>query len=155
MAMSDKVKGAVLTGARARFSIAGVQVGYARNVTVSEEIEYQPIDVIGNIQVEEFVPVAYRVRFTASMFRIVGETLKKAGWFPKLGQSISEHLENVLLASEGRGLEATIEDTKTGETFATLEQVKVASHNYTVDARGIVGEEVEFVAIRARDETGD
>lgn len=152
MAMSDKIKGAVLTGARARFSIQGIQVGYARNVTVGEEIEYQPMDVLDNIEVEEHVPVAYRVNFTASMFRIVGETLKKQGWFPKIGQSVSEHLENILITGE---LVATIEDTKTGNTFSTLEQVKVASHNFTVDARGIVGEDVEFVAIRVRDETGD
>ena len=152
MAMSDKVKGAMLTGARARFSIDGIQVGYARNVAVTEEIEYQPVEILDNIQVEEYVAVAYRVRFTASMFRVVGETLKKEGWFPKLGQSPNEHLENILLNS---GMVATIEDTKTGETFATLEQVKVASHNYTIDARGIVGEDVEFTAVRVRDETGD
>lgn len=152
MAMADKVKGALLTGARARFSIEGIQVGYARNVTVTEEIEYQPVEILDNIQVEEFVPVAYRVRFTASMFRIVGETLKKQGWFPKLGQSPQEHLENILLSD---GMVATIEDTKTKETFATLEQVKVSSHNYTIDPRGIVGEDVEFTAIRTRDETGD
>lgn len=152
MAMSDKVKGALFTGARARFSIDGIQVGYARNVAVTEEIEYQPVEILDNIQVEEFVPVAYRVRFTASMFRIVGETLKKQGWFPKLGQSPAEHLENILL---NEGMVATIEDTKTNQTFATLEQVKVASHNYTIDARGIVGEDLEFTAVRARDETGD
>jgi hypothetical protein len=152
MAMSDKVKGAMFTGARAKFSIQGVHVGYARNVAVTEEIEYQPVEILDQIQVEEFVPVAYRVRFTASMFRIVGETLKKQGWFPKLGQTSAEHLENILLVD---GMVATIEDTKTGETFATLEQVKIASHNWTIDARGIVGEDVEFTAVRLRDETGD
>lgn len=151
MAMSDKIKGAMLTGARAKFSIGGVVVGYARNVAVTEEIEYQPVEVLGNVQVEEFVPVAYRVRFTASMFRIIGETIKQAGWFPPVGADTDEHLENILITGD---LNAHIEDIKTGDTFCTLEQVKVASHNFTVDARGIVGEDMEFVAIRTRDETG-
>lgn len=152
MAMSDKKKGALFTGARARFSIQGIQVGYARNVAGSEAIEYSPVDVLNNIQVEEFVPVAYRVTLTAGMFRIIGETLKKQGWFPKLGQSTQEHLENILT---GDDMVATVEDSKTNEIFATYEQVKIASRNWTIDARGIVGEDVEFVAIKARDESGD
>lgn len=152
MALSDKVKGALFTGARARFSIEGVQVGYARNVAITEEIEYQPVEILDNIEVEEFVPVAYRCRMTASMFRIVGETLKKQGWFPKIGQDVAEHLENILITGD---LVATVEDTKTNEVIATVEQVKVASHNYTIDARGITGEDLEFVCIRVRDESGD
>lgn len=143
-------KGRLFTGARARFSINGVKVGYARNVAVTEEIQYDPAEVLDNIEVEEYVPVAYRVRFTASTFRIIGETMKERGWFPPVGGNVEEHLENILVTGD---LVATIEDTKTGKIFATLEQVKVASHNWTVDARGIVGEDMEFVAIRVKDES--
>jgi len=152
MAMSDKQKGAVFTGARARFKVQGVQIGYARNVSVSEQVTYEPMEVLDNVQVEEFVPVGYRVTLTASMFRIVGETLKKAGWFPAVAQDPRTHLENILTTGE---LVATIEDSKTGETLATLQQVKIASFNWSVDARGIVGSEVEFNAIRMVDETGE
>lgn len=143
-------KGRLFTGARARFSINGVRVGYARNVAVSEEITYEPVEVFDNIEVEEHVPTGYRITFTASQFRIIGETLKKAGWFPKVGANPEAHLENVLLTGD---LVATIEDTKTGNLFATLEQVKVQSHNWTIDARGIVGEDITFVAIRLKDES--
>jgi hypothetical protein len=144
-------KGRVFTGARARFSVNGVKVGYARNVNVSEEIEYQPVEVLDNIEVEEYVPVAYRVTFTCSMFRIIGETLKEKGWFPSTGTNTEEHLSNILLTGE---MSAQIEDTKSGKIFATLEQVKIQSHNWTIDARGIVGEDVTFNAIRVKDETG-
>lgn len=143
-------KGNLLTGARARFSIEGVKVGYARNVAVTEEIEYQPVEVLDNIEVEEHVPVAYRVRFTAGMFRIVGETLKSKGWFPATGKNVDEHLSNILNSGV---LSAQLEDTKTQKVICYIDQVKVASHNWTVDARGIVGEEVEFVAIRTKDES--
>lgn len=152
MALSDKIKGRLFTGARAKFSIEGTDVGYARNVAVTEEIVYEPVNVLGNIRVEEFVPVAYNVRFTASMFRIVGQTLKKQDWFAKVGQDSGKHLENILL---GKDMVATIQDSKTGEILATLEQVQISSHNFSVDALGVVGEDMEFVAVLMRDETGD
>lgn len=143
-------KGKLFTGARARFSINAIKVGFARNVTVREELQLDPVEVMDNIEVEEFVPVAYRVTFSASMFIIIGETLKNRNWFPDTGQTTEEHLTNILNTGD---LEATIEDTRTNETFATLEQVRIQSHNWTIDARGVVGEDVEFVAIRLKDES--
>jgi hypothetical protein len=143
-------KGRLFTGARARFSINGVKVGYARNVAVTEEIQYDPVEILDNIEVEEYVPVAYRVTFTASQFRIIGETVKSLGYFPNVGSNTEEHLENILVSGD---LTATVEDTNTGKIFATLEQVKVASHNWTIDARGVVGEDLTFVAIRIKDES--
>ena len=143
-------KGRLLTGARARFSINGVKVGYARNVTLGERVDYEEARVLDNIEVEEFAPVAYNVTFTAGQFRIVGETVKSLGWFPSVGANTQEHLENILTQGD---LTATLEDSKTGKIVATVEQVKTSSRNYTVDARGIVGEDVEFVAIRVRDES--
>ena len=144
-------KGRVFTGARARFSINGKKVGFATNVTGSEEIEYQPLEVLDNIEVEEFVPTAYRVTFTASMVRIVGETLKSEGFFPTSGRSPAEHLQNILLQKD---MVCTIEDSKSpSQIIMTLEQVKIQSRNFTVNARGIVGKDVTFVATRMKDES--
>lgn len=143
-------KGRLFTGARARFSLDGVKVGYARNVTIREEVQLDPAEVLDNIEVEEHVPVAYRVTFSASMFRIVGDTMKSRGWFPKTGQNTEEHLTNILNSGE---MTATIEDTRTGSLLSTVEQVRTQSHNWTVDSRGIVGEDAEFVAIRVKDES--
>ena len=144
-------KGRVFTGARARLMVHGKKIGYATNVAGSEEIQYDPIEVLDNIQVEEFVPVAYRVTLTASKVRIVGESLKTQGLFPPIGTSPEEHLTNILLSGD---MSAVIEDSKTGKAIATYEQVKVASQNYTVNARGVVGEDVTFVAVRSSDESG-
>ncbi len=149
--MAEKVeKGRLFTGARARFSIDGVKVGFARNVTVREEIQLDPVEVLDNIEVEEYVPVAYRVTFSASIFRIIGDTIKSRDWFPLTGANTEEHLTNILTSGE---MTATVEDTRTGDIFATLEQVRIQSHNWTIDARGVVGEDIEFVAIRLRDES--
>lgn len=150
MGLQRGQKGKIYTGARARFSVEGKVIGYARNVSGSETIEYQPVEVLDNIEVEEHVPIAYRVNLTAGMFRIVGETLKSNGLFPVNGKDSSEHLLNILLTGE---LNAQLEDVVTGKIVAQVTQVKVATRNFTVDARGIVGEDVEFVAIRMQDES--
>lgn len=143
-------KGRVFSGARARLMLEGVKVGYCTNVAGSEEIQYDPVEVLDNIQVEEFVPIAYRVTFTASLVRIIGETVKSLGWFPQQGRSPEDHLQNILVSGE---LVAVIEDNKTGRAMMTLEQVKVASHNFTVNARGVVGQDLTFVAVRMKDES--
>lgn len=143
-------KGRVFTGARARFMLKGKKVGYATNVAGSEEITYEPVEVLDNIQVEEHVPTGYRVTFTASLVRIIGETVKSLGFWPTQGTSPEEHLQNILNQGE---LVAVIEDNKTGNKMMTLEQVKLASHNFTVNSRGIVGQDLTFVAIRMKDES--
>jgi hypothetical protein len=143
-------KGRVFTGARARLLINGVKVGYARNCSGREEIQYEPIKVLDNIQVQEHVPVAYVVSFSAGHVRIVGETMKSLGHFPSLGNNPAEHLANVLTSG---ALTITIEDNQTGNIMMTLEQAKATSNNWTIDATGVVGVDMEFVAIRSRDES--
>jgi hypothetical protein len=139
----------VITGARVRFQLEGVTIGYARDVRLTEEVMYEPLEVLGNVEVEEYVPTAYRVRFSAGMFRIIGESLKTMGVFPKNVVGATEtHIGNILTTGE---LSAVLEDTVTSEILFTVEQVKITTVNYTVNARGIMGEDVEFVAIRVRD----
>ena len=143
-------KGRIITGARSRFSLNGRKVGFARNVGLGENINYEGIVVLDSIQVIEFVPIGYEVEFTASQFRIINETLKSLGYFPSVGANAEEHLENILISGD---LSATLEDSKTGKLFATVEQVKIAGHNFQIDARGVVGEDITFNAIRVRDES--
>lgn len=148
--MGAPEKGLVFTGARARFLLNGKKVGWATNVSGSEEIQYDEAEVLDNIQIQEHVPVRYRCTLTMSQIRIVGQTLKSAGFFPKLGANGEEHLRNILTNGE---LVATIEDNETSQILAAYEQVKVASRNFTINATGIVGEDVNFVAIRTSDES--
>lgn len=143
-------KGRVITGARARFLINGKKVGYATNVTATETLENQPVEALDNIEVEEWVPVAYRVALTAAKIRIAKETFKSEGYFPKTGNSPQEHLTNILNQAD---MVATLEDSKTGAILMTVESVKVADRNMRVDARGLVGEDVTFNAIRMKDES--
>lgn len=140
----------ILTGARARFSLDGVKVGYATGVTVREVITYEPVKVLDSIQVKEHAPIDYDVSMTADMIRIVGDTLKSNGWLPKQGTSPEAHLSNILASGS---LSATLEDRHTNQVVMTVEGVKISERNTTVSARGVVGKNVTFVAIRARDES--
>jgi hypothetical protein len=146
----------VFTGARARLSVDGKPIGYATNCTGSEEITYEPVQVLDHIQTVEFVPTGYNVTFTASRVRLIGDAAGVAGSmrgpldvFPKLGADDAEFLRNILDAGD---MNAQIEDSVSGKVFMLLEQVKIASHNWTINARGIVGEDMTFVGVRMRDE---
>lgn len=152
----------VFTGARARFSVGGVPIGYATNCSGSEEVVYEAIDVLDSIETKEFAPVGYRVTFSASRVRLIGSpsgtngslrkiTSANSSVFPLLGKDATDLLQNVLAVDDD--LACTIEDRFSGDVFMTLQRVKIASHNWSVTARGVVGEDITFVAIRMKDES--
>jgi len=143
-------KGKVITGARARLSINGKKVGFATNCSGNETIELQDVEVLDNIEVEELVPVSYRVEFQASQVWVEGETIKSEGYFPRTGNSPEEHLQNILAMPD---MVVTLEDSKSGALLMTLEQVKVSGKSFTLNARGIAGNDVTFRAIRMKDQS--
>lgn len=143
-------RGRVLTGARAKFSINGKKIGYATGVNFRENIEYEDIRGLDSIEVLEQVPVGYTVTLSARRTRLVEETYKSMGLFPATGVDSAEHLLNILNAQD---FTATVEDSKTGKLIATIAEVKFESVGWNIDARGAVGEDSTFRAIRAKDES--
>jgi len=139
----------IVTGARARFSVDGVKVAYATDVSVREAIALEALNVLDNVEVEEHVPVGYDVSCTAGFVRVVNASPKAQGWFPKAGQTPAEHLTNIINAGE---MTATIEDVPTGKIIMQLSGVKMSERSIQVTPRGITGENVTFVAKVARDE---
>lgn len=146
--MADK--GLIFTGARARVLVDGAPFGFATNVNGSEEIQYDPVEILDNIEVQEFVPIAYRVTLSASRVWVVTETLRQQGLFPPGGGSPTQRLENILNQGE---INFLVEDNQSGDSIALFEQVRVASHNFTIAARAIVSQDVNFVAIRMKDQS--
>lgn len=145
--------GNVLTGARARFTIEGVQVGYATGVTIREMIQYEPIKVLDNIQTVEHAPTDYEVSMTAELVRIIGTTIKSQGWFPKQGTSPEDFMSNLISSGE---LTAVIEadaNIGTPQIVMHVEGVRISERSVNISARGVVGTNVSMVAIRARDES--
>lgn len=138
-------RGLVLSGARARLLLEGVKVMYATNVTFGEEIRYDPVEALDNIAVEEHVPVGYNVNFSAQVVRVITNSIKLRD-----GVRIFPRLEQILTSGE---MTATIEDRVTGTIVANIERVRASRYNMAISARGIVLTDVEFVAIRIRDES--
>jgi hypothetical protein len=152
------MKQQIITGARARLTIEGRAVGYATDVSCSEEVQYEPIRVLDNLHTMEFVPVGYDISFSASRVRLFGDSIRggtgaiNSGLriFASHGQNSATHLQNILNLNN---MSAIIEDTFSAATFVTIQGVQVTRHNWTVSARGVVGEDIEFVGIRMLDET--
>lgn len=144
------IKGRILTGARARLLINGIRVGYATGIDGGETIDHEELNVLDNVEVEENVPVKYRARFSAALVRVVGETLKSMGIFPKTGQNASDHLKNILTNGD---LTIAVEDNQTGKIVEIIEQCKATSRTWNVAAVGMGAYNVEFNCIRAKDET--
>lgn len=149
----------VFTGARAIFRIGGQKMAFASGVEGSEEIQYEPIDVMDNLEVQEHVPTGYRVTFTAAFFRTIRGTagakqpkegvhgsVKEMGLFPKAAADLLNILQNGTLT-------CTIEDRMTKKIIMQLEECKMASHNFSVTARGVVSTNSTWVAIRQKDES--
>jgi hypothetical protein len=129
------------SGARAVFLVNSVPVAFAGGVSGEEMIDYEPVDVLGLLEVREHVPVAYRTSLNAQVFRVVGDSLKKIGILPRQ--------EEIITSGD---LEAAIQDVVTRQTIALFQGVRCAGHSWDVTARGIVQENVNFVSIRVLDE---
>lgn len=129
------------SGARSIFLINSQPVAFAGGVSGNENIEYTPVDVLNLLEIRELVPTAYTCSLNAQIFRVVGQSLKALGIFPK---------ESDILTSGD--LEAAIQDSVTGQTIALFQGVKCSGHDWDDTARGIVSENVTFACIRVFDE---
>jgi hypothetical protein len=146
----------VITGARAQFYINGTQVAWASGVSVGETIQYEEVDVLDEMNVAEHVPVGVRITLSCEIFRTVNGTqgaqprgkmgsLKGQGIFPK-----NEGTPNNILTTTPYSV--IIKDRLTGATLAAIDGVKASSQNFNISPRGLVGQNVQFVAIRLTDD---
>jgi hypothetical protein len=142
----------VFTGARAIFKFNDSVVGFASGVSGSEEITYEAVDTLDHLEVREHAPTGYRVTFTAQMFRTIatGPSTDVDGPGSIKEQNIFPKFDDILRI---QGVDALLQDRISGKIIFLLQQVKTASYNFNVGARGIVGTNVTFVAIRAFDES--
>lgn len=144
----------VFSGARCLFVFNGEVVGFASGVSGSEEIQYEAVETLDHLEVREHVPVGYRVTLGAQLFRTVSsgasDDLNAPGSIKQ--QQIFPKFDDIFRI---QGVDAVLQDDKqlTGKILHQYQTVKTASYNFNVTARGIVGQNVNFVAIRALDES--
>lgn len=150
MADTQTEGGNIVSGARAIFALSSQVIGWARNLSMTESIEYIPVEVLNNIEVAHHVPIAYRVSMTASFIRILGASFKSLGFVPKVGVDATEHIRNILNLAD---LTASITDTVSNTVLQTVTNVRVGDTSLSVDARGLMGHDVSMTAIRVSDES--
>ena len=142
----------VFSGARAIFQFNGATIGFASGVSGSEEITYEPIDTLDNLAVREHVPTGYRTTLTCQMFRTVANgpstDVDRPGSIKE--QNIMPKFEDIL---QTEGVDALIQDRITGKVLFLVQNVKTASYNFNVTARGVTAMNVTFVATRSMDES--
>jgi len=130
------------SGVRARFKISGEKIGFAGGVSGEEAIDYEPVNVLDKLEVQEHVPVAYRVSLSCNIFRVLGKSLKSLGIMP---------IQNDILTSGA--LSATVDDSADDDrTMLIIEGLRATTKTFDITARGIVSESVNFVGIRMKDE---
>lgn len=148
--MADRPTGSkVFTGARAIFKIGDMEIAYATEVSGSEEILRQEIEVLGRLAPLEYAETGYRVTLRCRGFRTIpwseaskGEGTavghpKKSGIFPKY--------DDILTSGE---MTVTVYDKITNEVIANYINVKAATRNWTVGARTVFSEDITFVGER-------
>lgn len=144
MATNRQSGSIVFTGARAIFYLGGTPFAYATDVSGSEEILREEINVLGQLEPVEYAETGYRVTLRCRNFRTIPRDnqpgqghLKSQGIFPKFHE--------ILTSGE---LTASIVDKVSNEEIARLTRVKAATRNWTVSARTVFAEDITFNAIR-------
>jgi len=160
----------VFSGARAIFRVNDKQVAFASGCDGTEEVLYEAVDVLDNIEVAEYVPVGYRVNFNCAVFRTVqgpqitpeGPIWKTGPKAPADGQlgSLKNPAVGIFPRSTGTpseiltngSMNASVTDRLTNTSLYRMQEVKATTLNFSITARGIVGQNVSFNAIRMSSE---
>lgn len=140
-----------LTAPRCRIVIDGRTLARGTNVQYTAEIDYQDGEVLDNVEVDEFAPVAYRVSGTIGMIKTRGITPKSLGIIPETGVDADEHLENILLQKDITLV--LMDKADPPQNLATLTGCKFSTYGWAVAARGIANENIAFRAKREKDES--
>ena len=146
--------GNVISGARARLFVDGQAVGYATGVDCSREIQFEPIRVLDNIEVSEFVPIGYECSASCRRVRVVPGSLSGPDLtiWPQVSRTPEAHLQNILDMSGGFDIQ--VDDRVASQTVALLLGAVPQRSAWSLDARGIIGESIDFLAIKLADEAG-
>ena len=134
-----------ISGASGYFKLNGQRVGWAQNVSATEQIDAFPVQELGEALVQEHEVTGYTVSVTAGWARIVTESLVDAGLWP-LPET------DALLSFPPMELE--VFDKRTGKNVYVVTGVKPRSRSWTMQRGSIVFENAAFYAIEVRDADG-
>jgi hypothetical protein len=143
------------SGARSVFFVDNgggpVPVGFAAGVSGEELLNMEPVETLGLLEVREHVEVGYTCSLSAQIFRVVGESIKQQGIMPRQEDMLVNGEMECMIKDSGiaqHGRNSQLSNT----TVQLFQGVKCSGHSFDISARGVVQENVTFVAIRTIDE---
>ncbi len=139
----------VFTGGHARFFLNGVRVGWAMNVTITEDIVQEPAIVLDMLVPAEHVTTAYTVQMQCSIYKVPTKDLVAAGLWPEAGITPDDQKRILVDFPE---MNAEIWDTYNNLPVGKVYRIKPRTRNIAVQARGLVATNCTFVAIYFSDE---
>ena len=116
-------------------SATGDEIGWDTGVNVSENIQTQRVDVIGEIDSQEIIPVRRTATLSVDAIRISKRALEDNGAWQKGSTS------DILTAG---GIDMSVIDENSGDTLLTLEGCRPTTRNFRVDSSSLFSENLSF-----------
>ena len=135
----------VFSGARAKLIVDGAEIGFATGVSASEQIQLQRVDVLGNIDSQEIVPVGRVVSVQADFVRIANQSLNDLGIMPRGGTTDVINFPEITLE---------VYDQISDVPVWRVEGARCESRSWQVQSGSIVTANASFQARRLYDERG-
>jgi len=111
------------------------EIGWATGVNVSENIQTQRVDVIGELDSQEIIPVRRTATISVDAIRISKQALEDKGGWQKGGTS------DILNAGS---ISMSVIDENSGDTLLTLEGCRPTTRNFRVDSSSLFSENLSF-----------
>ena len=132
-----------ISGASAKMYNAGTgeEIGWATGVDLSENIQTQRVDVIGDIDSQEIVPVRRTATLSISAIRIQKKPLETLGAW-QIGDT-AEMLSSL-------ALDFALIDNVTGDRLVVCEGCRPTTRSFRIDSASLFTENASFEVRRLR-----
>lgn len=129
-----------IQGARLAFILNGREVGWAVSVNVRRPSQNVAVEVIGEIDPLEIVPVGRRYMLDCQTVQILQEGVEALGIF---GNTTADVIN-------APGLSAQVLDKITDQVLYEFEGLRIADNNIQISARDLNRENLSFEGTRSR-----
>lgn len=139
----------VFTGSRARFFFNGSKLGHTLNITITETIGQELVQVLDNLAATEVATVSIAWTIRVRKYRIPNEDIVTSGLWPAAGRTPDELKRNLLNFGP---LSADVYDSHTDAKVAHVWGVYPQTRTMDIQARGLVSHDCTFIALGFSDE---
>ena len=129
-----------IQGARLALLFNGQEVGWAVGVDLRRPTQNVAVEVIGDIDPLEIVPVGRRYMLDCQTVQIYGEALEALGFFANTTADVIN----------SPGLSAQVFDKITDQVMYECEGLRIANNDIRISARDLNRENVSFEGTRMR-----